>query len=620
MTAQSRKNTYTMVWFFLSIIGLYLFLKFLSPSFFSIVDKTTYPLPMPNALILLLIILLFISWLLYVSSSERRLKSFTSFLILEEKWNLRYSIQLAIFITFPLIVAWLFYSATLRAPESHIELKIKEPELKEDLSKTANLLKEIPFEANEKYVEEGKVLYRIHCRSCHGLEGRGNGPDAEKLDPKPSDFTKAEFKIRSTPWGDLPSDEDLLRVITLGVPGTAMDSWSSLSEIERLQLISYIKTLNPRFAIESSPKTIQIPEDLPITPESIAHGEELFKRMQCFLCHGKEGRGDGPITKTLKYEWGFLFRARNLTKGWTYKAGNSQKEIYRSISTGFYGTPMGSYAEYLTEEERWHLASYVNSISGDEKPGARILIKPKLIKGILPESPEDPVFKEASAISIPLGGQIISRPEKETRMIDSMIMKSLYNNREIVFLFEWDDITGKQSKSFKDALTIQFLLNKNIGMKDSGYNINMWYWKALLDGSSSNIDDERNEKSLFREFNIRGENVLIQQSAHNQGLKGKSVWQNGKWKVMVKKSLYTDEEDDVQFKKGNLIHFALSVWDGTNGKFNAEKAISTWYYLMVGKPYHYREYIYSFLGLIIGASIEMLIIGRVRKKSFSKQI
>lgn len=620
MTSQSRKNTYTMVWFFISIIGLYLFLKFLSPLFFFIVDKTTYPLSMPNALILLLIILMFFSWFLYVSSSEGRLESFTSFLILEENWNLRYLIQMAIFITFPLIVAWLFYSVTFRAPESRIELKVKEPEVKEDFGKIASLLKEIPFEANEKYIEEGKVLYRIHCRSCHGLEGRGNGPDAEKLDPKPSDFTKAEFRIRSTPWGELPSDEDLLRVITLGVPGTAMDPWASLSEIERLQLVSYTKTLNPRFSVESPPKSVYIPEDLPVTPESIAHGEELFNSMKCFLCHGEEGRGDGPITKTLKYEWDFLFRARNLAKGWTYKAGNLRKDIYRSISTGFYGTPMGSYAEYLTEEERWHLASYVNSISGDEKPGARILIKPKLIKGNLPESPEDPVFKETASIIIPLGGQIISRPEKETRMLDSIMMKSIYNDREIVFLFEWDDITGVQSKSFKDALTIQFLLNKNIGMKDSGHNINMWYWKALLEGSFSNTVDELNEKSLLREFNIRDENVLIQQSEDNQDLKGKSAWQNGKWKIVLKRSLTTDEEDDVQFKKGNLIRFALSAWDGTNGKYNAEKAISTWYYLMVGKPYHYRKYLYSFLGLIIGASIEMLIIGRVRKKSFSKKI
>ena len=620
MTSQSRKNTYTMVWFFISIIGLYLFLKFLSPLFFFIVDKTTYPLSMPNALILLLIILMFFSWFLYVSSSEGRLESFTSFLILEENWNLRYLIQMAIFITFPLIVSWSFYSVTLRAPESRIELKVKESEVKEDFGKTASLLKEIPFEANEKYIEEGKVLYRIHCRSCHGLEGRGNGPDAEKLDPKPSDFTKAEFRIRSTPWGELPSDEDLLRVITLGVPGTAMDPWGSLSEIERLQLVSYTKTLNPRFSIESPPKSVHIPEDLPVTPESIAHGEELFNSMKCFLCHGEEGRGDGPITKTLKYEWDFLFRARNLAKGWTYKAGNLRKDIYRSISTGFYGTPMGSYAEYLTEEERWHLASYVNSISGDEKPGARILIKPKLIKGVLPETPDDPIFKEANSLYIPLGGQIISRPEKETRMLDSIMMKSLYNDREIVFLFEWDDITGEQSKSFKDALTIQFLLNKNIGMKDSGHNINMWYWKALLEGSFSNTVDELNEKSLLREFNIRDENVLIQQSEDNQDLKGKSAWRNGKWKVMIKRSLTTDEEDDVQFKKGNLIRFALSAWDGTNGKYNAEKAISTWYYLMVGKPYHYRKYLYSFLGLIIGASIEMLIIGRVRKKPLSKQI
>jgi mono/diheme cytochrome c family protein len=38
-------------------------------------------------------------------------------------------------------------------------------------------------------VEEGKLLYGIYCQSCHGSEGRGDGPMARSLRPRPTDLT-----------------------------------------------------------------------------------------------------------------------------------------------------------------------------------------------------------------------------------------------------------------------------------------------------------------------------------------------------------------------------------------------------------------------------------------------
>jgi hypothetical protein len=65
--------------------------------------------------------------------------------------------------------------------------------------------------------KHGKALYQRYCIFCHGAQGDGNGDSAPYLDPKPRDFTKATFKCRSTPSGDLPLDSDLYDTITRGV-------------------------------------------------------------------------------------------------------------------------------------------------------------------------------------------------------------------------------------------------------------------------------------------------------------------------------------------------------------------------------------------------------------------
>jgi len=43
----------------------------------------------------------------------------------------------------------------------------------------------------------GKSLYTKHCKSCHGVEGYGDGPKAEDLDGELGDFSSEEFQAQS---------------------------------------------------------------------------------------------------------------------------------------------------------------------------------------------------------------------------------------------------------------------------------------------------------------------------------------------------------------------------------------------------------------------------------------
>jgi len=92
----------------------------------------------------------------------------------------------------------------------------------------------------------GKKLYQRWCTQCHGDEGKGDGPAAEFVYPRPRDFTLALFKVRSTPSGQLPTDHDLFKVISEGLPGTSMPAWNKyLSENERWRkVLDYLFSAN----------------------------------------------------------------------------------------------------------------------------------------------------------------------------------------------------------------------------------------------------------------------------------------------------------------------------------------------------------------------------------------
>ena len=78
------------------------------------------------------------------------------------------------------------------------------------------------------------------------------------------------------------------------------------------------------------------------------------------------------------------------------------------MTTGINETPMGSYADYLTDEDRWHLTHYVKSISYDMK--TEVVLKSKLVVGNLPNSPDDDAWSTATSVELPLAGQIVASP------------------------------------------------------------------------------------------------------------------------------------------------------------------------------------------------------------------
>lgn len=54
-----------------------------------------------------------------------------------------------------------------------------------------------PVSADKASLAAGKVLYSLHCKSCHGKEGLGDGPKAAQLETPSGDFTSEAFVSQS---------------------------------------------------------------------------------------------------------------------------------------------------------------------------------------------------------------------------------------------------------------------------------------------------------------------------------------------------------------------------------------------------------------------------------------
>jgi cytochrome c oxidase cbb3-type subunit 2 len=211
----------------------------------------------------------------------------------------------------------------------------------------------------------GKHLYEQFCSGCHGVKGDGAGPAAAMLKTKPRNFTRGMFKFVSTHSGTLPTDGDLNRTLLRGIPRTSMPNWNMLPEADRNSIIQYIKTFSTRWQENPTPTPLSFSEapGWIASPPSIAKGRAVYARMGCANCHGTLGHGDGMSSATLVDAYGNKIEPFNFTDG-VLKGGSTVKDIYRTFYTGLAGTPMPSFGGILSDDDNWHLVSYVLFLMG----------------------------------------------------------------------------------------------------------------------------------------------------------------------------------------------------------------------------------------------------------------
>lgn len=495
-------------------------------------------------------------------------------------------------------------------------------------------------EATTELLAQGEQIYIQRCSVCHGITGDGDGPAAKFMDPRPRDFRPGIFKFRSTRSGALPTDQDLFRTISRGLNGTAMQGFdddlnsNGLSETERWAVIAHLKSFAARFNDPANNpmdtgQVIQLPDKQPEYNEAaINKGRSIFKRAKCQECHGKLGRGDGAKSADRKDDWGYPIRIRNLTHSWGIKAGSEVADIYMRFTSGISGTPMPAFENTLNEQDRWYLANYIKSLQLTRTDHQ--VLGAAYIEGEVPTSPEDERWQQAEAMDIRITGQVIAPPRWQNPAIDLVSISAIYNDTEIAFKMAWDDpfkdirhdaskeldtsaLPGRDSteswieangtiprqlKTFRDSLALQFPVGPVVGSKKPHFfrgaeasPVQLWVWRS---------DARRTGQSGFTQATARGwKKPLSIQEIEGQQLSGEANWEQGRWQLVMKRALNTNNNNSIQFPQQKFIPVAINVWDGSNGEHGLIMGISSWYYVTLQPNNTYLAYLKGLLGAIV---------------------
>jgi DMSO reductase family type II enzyme heme b subunit len=457
-------------------------------------------------------------------------------------------------------------------------------------------------------IEAGKALYDRHCAQCHGAEGKGDGPAAEFVYPRPRDFTTAIFKVRSTRSGQLPTDHDLFRVISDGLPGTSMPAWRKyLTEAERWQLVHHVKTLDTLglFKEESPSEQVVIGAPPKVTPELIARGKELYETKKCWQCHGLSGRGDGPSATGMKDEWGHAIRPVNFTKGWRFRGGSRIEDIYRTFTTGFNGTPMPSFVDAIPDaQDRWALAAYVKSLVRPMQTSQVLVARQH--SGAIPSNPYDKAWDAAELIDIPLAGQIIVEPRLFKPAHDVVSVRALYSGSEVALLVEWDDGTHNKGEDGKPADRVAVQIPERLSREEKPYfllgdhnhAVEYWRWSA------------GNE---LERFTAQGHDRLRPRSAGN--LTASATYKDGQYRVILRRPLKAGAPGELDLVPGQFVPIAFHLWDGGEGEDGLKMAISSWSYLTLETKPPVTAYLWPLALGLLAFGGEVWLLRRMRRNN-----
>ena len=223
-------------------------------------------------------------------------------------------------------------------------------------------------------VDRGKVIYKEYCAQCHGVTGRGDGPAASDLDPKPAIHANIPFE-------KLPI-EYLYNVIAHGgaVMGKSpsMPYWNlTFGQQGVADVIAYLKAtfrgapdvaagrdgeeacVQPRKTAQAPAEFLAKTSPVPVSESTIQVGKTLFLKaaqpVACAMCHGDQGNGRGFMGAALTPP------PRNFTCGVMMK-NIPDGQLFWIIKNGSPGTGMMSFAG-LSDDQVWHLIHYIRSLA-----------------------------------------------------------------------------------------------------------------------------------------------------------------------------------------------------------------------------------------------------------------
>jgi cytochrome c oxidase cbb3-type subunit I/II len=183
-----------------------------------------------------------------------------------------------------------------------------------------------------RYERRGAEVFTRDCAGCHGPKGRGDGPAAAALLPKPRDLTTARF-----------SDAALSDVLWLGVPGSSMPGWHDLPSNDLRALAAYVRSAGERPATDQA-----------LTEPELEPARGLYAK-NCQSCHGPNGDGNVTAASAVVPAPTSFRRVRP-----------TQAFAEQVLAGGVPGTAMTPWKDKLSEADRRLLARFVRTFYAED--------------------------------------------------------------------------------------------------------------------------------------------------------------------------------------------------------------------------------------------------------------
>ena len=231
-----------------------------------------------------------------------------------------------------------------------------------------------------------------------------------------------------------------------------------------------------------------------------------------------------------------------------------------------------------------------------------MMIRVRLVEGELPAGPEDTAWAKVSPMTLPLSGQVITRPVWPEPTARALTVRSLHNGAEIAFLLEWQDNTKNDRLTpgtFRDGVAIGLPLGDAPAffcMGQLDHYINIWHWKADWQSDIDRRAAKTSEKARdgVRTFEVIPRRVSSVEdligggfstltTKEKQGrVQGKAVWKDGVWHVVMRRPLVSEEqENEAKLIPGRVQTVSFAVWNGENKERNGQKAVAPWFQLII---------------------------------------
>ena len=231
-----------------------------------------------------------------------------------------------------------------------------------------------------------------------------------------------------------------------------------------------------------------------------------------------------------------------------------------------------------------------------------MIIRTRLVEGDLPAEPDDAAWAKVSPMTLPLSGQVITRPVWPEPSARALTVRSLHNGTEIAFLLEWQDNTKNDRLTpgtFRDGVAIGLPLGDAPSffcMGQLDHYINIWHWKADWQSDIDRRAAKASEKARdgVRTFEVIPRRVSSVEdligggfstltTKEKQGrVQGKAVWKDGVWHVVMRRPLVSEEqENEAKLIPGRVQTVSFAVWNGENKERNGQKSVAPWFQLVI---------------------------------------